>query len=79
MVVTVAAKKIEGNWEGALVVDGKFSRSYQGKSLADIVTKAISPFLSGEREDGTEVTVSLGFLDPEVVTQKEKVVKAGAK
>ena len=66
MIVTVAAKKVEGNWEGALVVDGKFGRSYQGKSLADMVTKALAPFLSGEREEGTEVTVSVGFMEPEV-------------
>lgn len=66
MIVTVAAKRIEGSWEGALIVDGRFSRGLKGKLLATEISRLIAPFLAHERPDETEVTINIAINEPEV-------------
>lgn len=66
MIVTVAVRKVDGIWKGALVTEGKFIDSFAGKNLDTIIENAIGGYLRVERPDGAEVTLNIAFGEPEV-------------
>jgi hypothetical protein len=72
MQIVIAAKKLEGAYEAALLVDQKFNRSKTSKSLNDVVMKLLAPIFSIEREDGTEVAVSVAILTAAEVLRAEE-------
>lgn len=61
----VVMKKNNGQWEGALFVDGRFQRSATGTG-ADVVWSSLGgPLMLGRGfEEGTEIGVRLGILKP---------------
>jgi len=73
MQATVAAKKIDGKWEAALINEGRFGRSFVGKSIAEIVTKAISPMLAVDLADGAEIAVNVAILTAEDIAAQETI------
>lgn len=61
MRMTIAAKQISGTWEGALIVEGKFRRSYTAPTLAEIVERALTPLFAyaDGAEQGTSVLLDI--------------------
>ncbi len=66
MIVTVAVRKVDGIWKGAVVTEGKFIDSFAGRDLLTVIENAIGGYLAVERPDGAEVTLNLAFGEPEV-------------
>lgn len=64
MQITFATKKIDGQYEAALVIDNKFTRAASGRSLTDLLLKLIGPILSQDMQDGTEVSVRTEIATP---------------
>jgi hypothetical protein len=62
--LVVAAKRRNGEWRSATIIDNEFQDAAVGKSLADIVLDAIGPALSVEFADGTEVSVNVVMRAP---------------
>lgn len=71
MQIMMAAKKVDGQYEAALLIDGKFTRSTVSKSLTDLMMKLLGPILTLDREDGSEVSVNVGILDHVEVARQE--------
>lgn len=69
MNLQIIAKKIEKQWEAALISDNQFRRAFTGTSLKKIVESQISAILSFDRPEGTEISVQLNIIDP---PQEEK-------
>lgn len=59
MRVQLIAKKIEGVFEAALVIDGRFTRAVNTQSVADLTAKLVGPFLAAPQEDGAEISVEV--------------------
>lgn len=60
MKIAVAAKKINGEWEGALVVDNKFQRALVAPTLEEVLLRGLVPVFALEGNDTAllmEVTV----------------------
>lgn len=72
MVVTVAIRKVDGIWKGALVAEGKFIDSFAGKNLDTLIENAIGGYLRVEGPDGAEVTLNLAFSEPEGAQMEKK-------
>jgi hypothetical protein len=76
MQITVALKKNEGVFEGALIIDQKFTRSASGKSAGDLFTKLAGALLVAQAADSEEIAFNVGFLTKaEVDRQERKIVR----
>jgi len=65
MVLTIAAKRINGNWEAALIVDGRFARSFVNETITEIVSSGMVPLIAtNTAEEGTEVTFNVEITTP---------------
>lgn len=64
MRLTVAARKIEGKWEAALVAENKFQRALLGEKLEDVVLRGLLAVLETPHPDGTIVTIDV-LAEPE--------------
>jgi hypothetical protein len=62
MNLTVAMRKVDGQYEGALIIDQKFTRSTSSKSANDLVSRLLGPILSAEQEDGAEIALNVAIL-----------------
>lgn len=59
MQLTVAAKQIGANWEGALIVDNKFQRAMVDPKLETLVLRGLTPMLMVAHAEGTEITINI--------------------
>jgi hypothetical protein len=64
MRIQFATKRVDGQYEAALIVDNKFSRSGSGKSITDLFVKLAGPVLAAVQEEGTEIAVDVGIMTP---------------
>jgi hypothetical protein len=62
MQITVALKKNDGVFEGALIIDQKFTRSASGKSAGDLFTKLAGALLVAHSAEAEEIAFNVGFL-----------------
>lgn len=61
--VQVAAKRIENQWEAAVISDGKFSRALKGNNLWKLVSDQLTALLSFDRVEGTEIAINVSIID----------------
>jgi hypothetical protein len=62
--ISIAAKLIQPElWEGALIIDGKFQRSYTGSTLMEVTERALLALWAPKYSPGTSVVL-------EVVTEE---------
>jgi len=61
--IQIVSKKIDGQYEAAVISGGKFARALSGKDLFKIVSSQLSALLSLERNEGTEVNVTVTISD----------------
>ena len=59
MQLTVAAKQIGANWEGALIIDGKFQRALVDPKLENVVLRGLASTLLIAHAEGTEITINM--------------------
>ena len=64
MRLTVAAKRNNGNWEGAVVADGKFQRALSGDTLSNVLLKGLASVALVNRPEGTDVVLELVIEEP---------------
>jgi len=55
MHIQFVAKKVEGKYEGALVVDGKFQRSASGDSIETLFDRFVEPLINAVARRATDV------------------------
>jgi len=60
--IQFATMRVDGGYEAALIVDGKFKRSGTSKSVTDLFVKLVGPILAVNQEDGTEIAVNVALL-----------------
>jgi hypothetical protein len=58
MKIQFVMKKVEGNFEAALVVDGRFQRAVSNASVEALVTSQLLPVLRTAQNSDEGVTVS---------------------
>jgi hypothetical protein len=63
MKLTVASKKVSGQWEGALVVDGKFQRALVEPTLETLMQRGLS-YLLFDNPEGTSVMIEVSKEKP---------------
>jgi hypothetical protein len=57
--IVVASKRRNGEWRGALIVDGEFQDALVNPSLADLVADSLAGVLAVEYPDGFEVALNV--------------------
>lgn len=62
--VLVTCRKLDGQWEGVLIVRGDFERTYRGDDLATVISSAINTFLSLPYAENTRVQVVMNIVEP---------------
>jgi hypothetical protein len=62
--IQFATTRVDGGYDAALIVDGKFRRSGTSKSVTDLFVKLVGPILSAYQEDGTEIIITVGIETP---------------
>jgi hypothetical protein len=72
MQITVALKKNDGVFEGALIIDQKFTRSASGKSAGDLFSKLAGALLVAQSADAEEIAFNVGFLTKAEVDRLER-------
>lgn len=55
MHIQFVAKRVENNYEGALVVDGKFQRSGIGKNVDSLFERFVKPLITAVGDRATDV------------------------
>ena len=69
--IQFVATKVDGQYEPALIVDGKFRRSSHGDSVPKLFNVLAGPFLAFDQEDGAEIAVNIGILSARDVVHAE--------
>ena len=70
--VMLAARKVEGTWEMALISKGRFLRAVSNDDLFKLCSAQLAGFLVSDRPDGTEVTIRVGVTDGEEPKTEDK-------
>lgn len=71
--IQFVSKKIDEQWEAAVISDGKFARALTGKDLTKLIMSQLTALLSLERSNDTEVTLNLTITDaPEKKNEGEE-------
>jgi hypothetical protein len=59
--VTIAVRKKQDSWTGAIVVDGEFQDAFTtGFHLGDVVTEQLAPILDTVAQGRVTISVSVG-------------------
>lgn len=69
MHLQILAKKIDKQFEVAVISEGKFARAMTGKNLTDIVFGQLKALLSFDRPEGTEISVTMIIDDTQVTKE----------
>lgn len=72
MQIQFATKKVDGVYEVALIVDGKFQRSGSGKDVLQLLSRLAGPVLATKQEDGSEVVVTIAISTAAEVARAER-------
>lgn len=62
MQIQFVTKKVDGVYEVAVIVDGKFKRSGSGKDVMSLLTKLCGPIVATLDAEGTVVDVNIAVL-----------------
>jgi hypothetical protein len=62
MKIQFVTKKVDGQFEAATIVDGRFDHAATADSIAKVFSKLVGPFLTMQQEEGTEVAVEVNIL-----------------
>lgn len=65
MKLTIVARRIDKEWEAALVVDGHLSRTLNSDKLEDVVLKGFLSLMT-EHPDQTHIVIDTVVETPEV-------------
>jgi hypothetical protein len=66
MVIQFAAKKIDGAYEAALIVDGNFQRAGKGASVEYLFGAMAGTLLeAATQKDGMVASITVNIADPE--------------
>jgi hypothetical protein len=66
--LTIAARLTGERWEAALVADGKFQKAFvgeRGETLGQVVGTVLTALLAVQRNEGTELGISLSINEPD--------------
>ena len=75
MQINVAMRKNNGQFEGALIVDGKFNRSASNTSAMALFTGLVGGLLGQTLDDGSELGFQLTVLPRSEVERQERHAK----
>lgn len=77
MNIQFVTKRVDGVYEVAVIVDGKFKRSGSGPDVLALLQRLCGPIIAPLNHDGTEVSVVLTVLtELEVMREADKEARA---
>ena len=75
MNIQFAAKKIDGTYEAALIVDNRFARSGKSTLVSGAFEALVGPLLGVEHPEGTEVAITVTVLTPADIAKLQQEAK----
>lgn len=75
MNIQFAAKKIDGSYEAALIVDNRFARSGKSMLVSGAFEALVGPLLGVEHPEGTEIAITVTVLSPEEIAKLQQGTK----
>ena len=61
MRIQFVAKKVEGTFEAALVVDGQFKRAIAGTELTSLFSKSVLPLVVTAQREGVTISFDINI------------------
>lgn len=61
--IVIACRKIDEQWEGAVISQNRFTRALINKDLYKMITSQLTGLLVSDRPEGTEITLELGIVE----------------
>ena len=67
LTANIVGRKIDSKWEGATIINGKFSRAYTHSVLAKLLCDNITQLIPAGLPEGTDFVISINVTEPGTV------------
>lgn len=73
MELQFVAKKVDGQYEAALIVDRKFKRALSDGNPVTAFVRLVGPALLAQQEDGAEIAINVTILTAAEANMEAKI------